>query len=51
MVRLIRWLNLYAIPVDTGPGVLYYRRDYVEDLGFKIDGIIKDWDTYLAYGV
>ena len=41
----------YAIPVDSGPGVLFYRRDYVDDLGFKIEEITKDWDTYLAYGV
>jgi multiple sugar transport system substrate-binding protein len=41
----------YAIPVDIGPGVLYYRRDYVEDLGYKIEDITKDWDSYLNYGV
>lgn len=41
----------YAIPVDLGPGVLFYRRDCVEDLGFKIEEITKDWDTYLSFGV
>ncbi len=41
----------YALPVDLGPGVLYYRRDYVEGLGYKIEDITKDWDSYIAYGV
>ncbi len=41
----------YAIPVDLGPGVLFYRRDYVEGLGYKIEDITKDWDSYIAYGV
>jgi multiple sugar transport system substrate-binding protein len=41
----------YAIPIDLGPGVLYYRRDYVEGLGYKIEDITKDWDSYINYGV
>jgi multiple sugar transport system substrate-binding protein len=40
----------YAIPVDLGPGVLFYRRDYVEGLGFKIEDINKDWDSFLEWG-
>lgn len=41
----------YALPIDIGPGVLYYRRDLVEDLGYKIEDISKNWDTFINYGV
>ncbi|WP_428243977.1 extracellular solute-binding protein [Gynuella sp.] len=40
----------YAVPVDLGPGVMYYRRDYMEDMGFDINEVMTDWDTYLEYG-
>ncbi|MFQ3231139.1 extracellular solute-binding protein [Reinekea sp.] len=40
----------YAVPVDLGPGVMYFRRDYMEDMGFDLDEVMTDWDTYLAYG-
>lgn len=40
----------YAVPVDIGPGVMYYRRDYMEDMGYDINTVIKDWDTYIEYG-
>jgi len=40
----------YAIPVDIGPGVLYYRRDIFDAAGVKIDDVIKDWDSYIALG-
>lgn len=41
----------YAIPIDIGPGVLYYRRDLVDDLGFKIERIGRDWESFIEYGV
>jgi len=40
----------YAVPVDLGPGVMYFRRDYMEDMGYDIDNVIDDWDSYLDYG-
>lgn len=41
----------YAIPVDIGPGVLYYRRDLVEDLGYKIERVARDWESFVEFGV
>ncbi|MEX1057626.1 MAG: extracellular solute-binding protein [Natronospirillum sp.] len=40
----------YAVPVDLGPGVMYFRRDYMEDMGYDLDTVMSDWDTYLQYG-
>jgi len=41
--------NQYGIPVDIGPGVMYYRRDALESVGGDIDSIISDWDSYIEY--
>lgn len=40
----------YAVPVDLGPGVMYFRRDYMEDMGFDLDEVMSSWDSYLDYG-
>lgn len=42
--------NVYGIPVDLGPGVMYYRTDILEKQGVKQDAVIKDWDSYIEYG-
>jgi multiple sugar transport system substrate-binding protein len=42
--------NVYAIPVDLGPGVMYYRTDVFETAGIKVEDAIKDWDSYIAAG-
>lgn len=42
--------NIYAMPTDLGPGVMYYRRDILNDSGWDINNVIKDWDSYIAYG-
>ncbi len=42
--------NQYAIPIDIGPGVMYFRRDALEKVGTKIEDVIKDWNGYLEYG-
>ena len=34
--------NQYGMPIDIGPGVMYYRRDVLESVGGDIDGIIND---------
>ncbi len=42
--------NQYAIPVDIGPGVMYYRRDLAESVGADMEQVITDWDSYIEYG-
>ena len=42
--------NQYGIPVDIGPGVMYYRRDLMEDAGYDIDDVTDSWEGYLEYG-
>ena len=42
--------NQYAIPLDIGPGVMYYRRDVLSSIGGSIDAVIADWDSYIDYG-
>ena len=42
--------NQYAIPVDIGPGVMYYRRDLLDAAGMTIEEVTKDWDSYIEYG-
>ena len=42
--------NVYGIPVDLGPGVMYYRTDILDKEGVKQDAVIKDWDSYIEYG-
>lgn len=40
----------YGIPVDLGPGVVYFRRDVAESVGADINDVLKDWDSYIEYG-
>lgn len=42
--------NQYAIPLDIGPGVMYYRRDVLASVNGDVDAVITDWDSYLDYG-
>ena len=42
--------NQYAIPIDIGPGVMYYRRDVLDAAGLDIEDVTTDWDSYIAYG-
>ncbi|MES0864859.1 extracellular solute-binding protein [Ruegeria sp. SCPT10] len=42
--------NQYGIPIDIGPGVMFYRRDVLESVGAEIDGVISDWNSYIEYG-
>lgn len=42
--------NVYAIPTDIGPGVMYYRQDVMDKAGAKIEDVIKTWDSYIEYG-
>ncbi|MEH0671187.1 ABC transporter substrate-binding protein [Vibrio owensii] len=42
--------DVYGMPVDLGPGVMYYRTDIFEKAGIDINEAIKDWDSYIAAG-
>lgn len=42
--------DMYGIPVDLGPGVMYYRTDVFEKAGINVEDAIKDWDSYIAAG-
>ena len=42
--------NQYAIPLDIGPGVMYYRRDVLSAVGGDLDEVITTWDSYIDYG-
>lgn len=42
--------SVYAIPVDLGPGVMYYRTDIFKKEGVTADTAITDWDAYIALG-
>ncbi len=42
--------NQYGIPIDIGPGVMYYRRDVLDAAGASIDDVTKDWESFIDYG-
>ncbi|CAE6920549.1 ABC transporter substrate-binding protein [Vibrio sp. B1FLJ16] len=42
--------SVYGMPVDLGPGVMYYRTDIFENAGIDVKEAIKDWDSYIAAG-
>ncbi len=39
-----------ALPTDIGPGVMYYRRDHLETVGWTIEEVTASIDSYLDYG-
>lgn len=42
--------DVYGMPVDLGPGVMYYRNDVFEKAGIDVNQAIKDWDSYIKAG-
>jgi len=42
--------NQYAIPVNVGPRVMYYRRDVLASIGAEIDDVVGSWESYIDYG-
>lgn len=42
--------DVYGMPVDLGPGVMYYRSDVFEKAGIDVNKAIKDWDSYIKAG-
>jgi multiple sugar transport system substrate-binding protein len=42
--------RIVALPTDLGPGVLFYRRDQLAEVGDEIDLVVTDWDSYVDFG-
>lgn len=42
--------DVYGMPVDLGPGMMYYRSDVFEKAGIDVNKAIKDWDSYIKAG-
>lgn len=42
--------DVYGMPVDLGPGVMYYRTDIFKNAGIDVNAAIKDWDSYIDAG-
>ncbi len=42
--------DVYGMPVDLGPGVMYYRTDIFEKAGLDVNEAIKDWKSYIKAG-
>ncbi|MFB9214468.1 ABC transporter substrate-binding protein [Vibrio sinaloensis] len=42
--------DVYGMPVDLGPGVMYYRSDVFAKAGLDVNQAIKDWDSYIKAG-
>ncbi len=42
--------DIYAIPYNSGPGVMYFWRDHVTASGMSIDEITKSWDSFFEFG-
>ena len=42
--------HLAALPVDIGPGTLYYRKDLFDKAGISEADLTKSWDSYVESG-
>ncbi len=42
--------RILAIPVDLGPGAMFWRRDIFDNLDINIEDVIKSWDDYIEFG-
>ena len=42
--------RVLAIPVDLGPGAMFWRRDVFDEVGVNIDDILESWDSYIEFG-
>ncbi|MBO0781675.1 MAG: extracellular solute-binding protein [Ktedonobacteraceae bacterium] len=47
--------KVFALPKNTGPGAMFYRRDVFEKAGLptepeKVQSLLKDWDAFLHVG-
>lgn len=41
---------LAAMPVDIGPGALFYRKDLLEKIGVSEAELTESWESYIAVG-
>jgi multiple sugar transport system substrate-binding protein len=39
-----------ALPTDIGPGVMFYRRDHLETVGWTIEDVTASIENYIEYG-
>lgn len=42
--------RIVALPTDLGPGVMFYRRDRLEELDVEVESVIDSWDSYVDFG-
>ncbi len=42
--------DVYALPVDIGPGTMFYRKDLLDKAGVTEADLTKSWETYIAAG-
>lgn len=47
--------RIFALPKNTGPGAMFYRRDLFEKAGLptdpaKVHELLRDWDSFLTVG-
>ena len=42
--------RLVAMPTDLGPGVMFYRRDRLEEVGASVEDVLGSWDDYIEFG-
>ncbi len=42
--------GVYGLPVDLGPGVMYYRSDILDAEGSDVKMVIDSWDSYVDFG-
>ena len=42
--------RLVAMPTDLGPGVMFYRRDRLNEVDTQVEALQGSWDDYIAFG-
>ena len=42
--------RMVAMPTDLGPGIMFYRRDRLEEVETNVEDIIGSWDDYIEFG-
>ena len=42
--------RLIAMPTDLGPGVMFYRRDRLNEVDTDVQALEGSWDDYIAFG-
>ncbi len=42
--------RLIAMPTDLGPGVMFYRRDRLNEVDTQVEALQGSWDDYIAFG-